>query len=399
MNTKHTKKSINDTKNNRQLQVAIVSGSLSGYAGGAPRSIALHAQALNTQNIKVSIFTGYSRKYPLTPELFGVQNYDIMASRLWGPSVLGLALKSLYTLARRAREYDIIHLNGHWNLTTFIGAAIARINRVPYVITTRGHLGTYDFKHLWFLKLFLYPFMEIPNLKHAACVHVCSDWEQHDSQRALKHAKKVVKLPNAIDFSTVLPSIPQQKARKQLDLPQNKLIYLFLSRIAPDKSPAMLLKSWAKAKLPTNATLVMAGPATPAYKKHLTQLAEKLNIVNSVIFTGYVDRDLKKTWFSAADAFVLPSTDDSFSVSVIEAAATGLHCLLSPYVGAAEYLNKHQEQIAELTENDWARVITDFAQQSKPRHEPTGNWYEQFSIEHVGKSWLDIYKQISSQQS
>ena len=175
---------------NKRLNIAIVGGSLSGYGGGAPRSMAVHAKALLTQDTGVTIFAGFSKKYPLTSEQFGLDDIEIIASRLWGPSVLGMNVKALYALYRRAKDFDVIHLNGHWNFTTFIGASIAKLRKVPYVITTRGHLGKYDFEHLWLLKKFLFPLMEIPNIRGAALMHVCSEWEKKDSMRALKYAKK-----------------------------------------------------------------------------------------------------------------------------------------------------------------------------------------------------------------
>jgi len=378
------------------MHIAIVGGSLSGFGGGAPRSMALHAKALETQGIKVSIFTGYSKKYPLTPDLFGVEKFDITASRLLGPSVLGLALKSLFKLAQRSSEFDVIHLNGHWNLTTFIGALIARFNKVPYVITARGHLGTYDFKHLWFLKLFLYPLMEITNIKHAALIHVCSNWEQSDSARALKHADKIIKLPNAVDFSEVLPCIEQKDARSQLGIPENAQVYLFLSRVAPDKCPDMLIKSWAKAKLPPNSILIIAGPADRAYEKMLKELAISQNVEESIKFTGYVDKDLKRYWLSTADVFVLPSTDDSFSVSVIEAAASGLHCMLSPYVGASEYLKESQVEIAELNEEAWTTMLRIYSSHICTRHKVDHEWCKQFSTDNIGRHWKYYYKNLTS---
>ena len=381
--------------NSRPLQIAIVGGSLSSKGGGAPRSMALHAKSLTTQNIKVSIFTGYSSKYPLTPDIFGVQDLDIVASKLWGPSVLGLALKSLFALSRRTHEFDVIHLNGHWNLTTFIGAMIARIHKVPYAITARGHIGTYDFKHLWFLKLILYPLMEIPNIKHAALEHVCSTWEQQDSARALSHANNVVKLPNAVDFSEVIPCIEKKDARSQLEVQENALIYLFLSRVAPDKCPDMLIKSWAASDQPQEAILIIAGPASQSYKQYLQNLVITLNIENSVRFVGHVERKQKKLWLSASDVFVLPSTDDSFSVSVIEAVAAGLYCILSPYVGAAEYAPPDQVRIAQLNEQNWASSLTTTsANPDITRQKIAPTWRKQFSAEYIGKCWKKVYEDI-----
>lgn len=378
-----------------KLNIAIVGGSLSGYAGGAPRSMATHAAALQTQDIAVTLYVGYSRKYPLTTEQFQLDGVEIVASRLWGPSVLGLNLGALRQLWKRANECDVIHLNGHWNFTTFIGATIARLRKVPYAITTRGHLGKYDFEHLRFLKLFLYPFMEIPNIRGAALMHVCSEWEKTDSMRALKHARKVVKIPNAVDCSKLLPTLEKDGAREQLDLPGGVPIYLFLARVAPDKSPELLIKSWAATdRASDGSVLVLAGPYDPEYGKQLSRLAESLGVANSIRFPGYADNEQKKLWYSAADTFLLPSTDDSFSVAAIEAAAFGLHCILSPYVGAAEYIPQAQVSIAELNEKAWAKALA--AKHPSALSDPSTDWMDQFTLEELGKQWAALYGEVST---
>ncbi len=382
-------------EHSKQLRVAIVTGSLSGHAGGGPRSTAIHAKALTENGVIVTIFAGHSRKYPLTPDLFGVDHLDIVASRLWGPSVLGLCVGALFSLFRRAHEFDVIHLNGHWNFTTYIAAIIARVRGIPYVITARGHLGTYDFTHLWFLKLFLYPLMEIPNIRHAALMHVCSDWEQRDSARALSHARRVVKLPNVVDFSDVLPLLNPEDARERLDLPQDAHVYLFLARVAPDKCPDMLIRSWAAADLPPTALLVIAGPATPAYAQSLRDLAANLDVSNRVRFTGYVDRELKRQWLSAANIFVLPSTDDSFSVAVIEAVASGLHCILSPYVGAAEYVPSSMVTSTELNETAWAAALRSVAPRGPTRWKESKEWRDQFCAATIGRQWAQTYQELT----
>ncbi|VGO12281.1 D-inositol 3-phosphate glycosyltransferase [Pontiella desulfatans] len=378
------------------LNIALVGGSLSGYAGGAPRSLAVHAKALHGQGTGVTIFAGFSKKYPLTPEQFGLDGIEVVASRLWGPSVLGLNVKALGMLFKRAREFDVIHLNGHWNFTTFIGATIAKIRKVPYVITVRGHLGKYDFEHLRPLKKILFPTMEMPNIKGAALMHVCSEWEKTDSMRALKFAKRIEKIPNAVDVSKLLPMLERSDARKQLDLPIDVPVYLYLARVSPDKSPEMLINAWAASTRKTDGSmLVIAGPYDPEYGKKLFDLVDDLGVKESIRFPGYADNEAKRKWLSASDVFVLPSTDDSFSVAVIEAARFGLHCILSPYVGAAEYIPSALLTTAELHEEAWAKALS--AAHPRTGDAPT-DWMDLFTLEGLGQHWMMLYGEIADQK-
>lgn len=382
---------------NEHMKIALVGGSLSGYAGGAPRSLAVHARAIHAQDITVTIFAGFSKKYPLTAKQFGLDGIEIVASRLWGPSVLGLNVKALWSLFKRAPEFDAIHLNGHWNFTTFIGASIAKIRKKPYVITVRGHLGKYDFAHLRLLKLFLFPLMEIPNISGAALMHVCSEWERTDSMRGLKHAKRVEAVPNAVDCSSLLPILNQSEARARLDLPDSARIYLFLSRVAPDKSPELLIKAWAASERKSDGSiLVIAGPCAPDYEGKLIALAESLGVAEKLRFTGYADNQTKRLLYSAADVFVLPSTDDSFSVAVIEAAVFGLHCILSPYVGATEYLPAEIPDSIALNITEWSKALSKDC--PAPDRSQPKEWMAQFTLENIGKQWAGLYREIIEKQ-
>lgn len=381
----------------KSLRIAIVTGSLSGHAGGGPRSTAIHATALQTAGIGVTIFTGFNRKYPLTPDHFNLRNCEIVSSRLIGPTVLGLAIGALWTLFHRAREFDVIHMNGHWNLTTFLAARIARVRGIPYVITTRGHLGTYDFARYPLLKFLLYHFMEKSNIRHAALMHVCSDWELRDSKRALADAR-VVKLPNALDLTGLLPPLQRQDARRDLDLPQDQFIVLFLGRIAIEKSPFLLLDAWQAASLPDTAQLVLAGPCDAGLKHRLNRKIRNQDL-RGVRFVDYVSGEVKKAWLAATDLFVLPSTDDSFSVAVIEAAATGTSCLVSPFVGATEYLPAEIVVVAPLNSGAWATSLSRHSASPRPQEPVPPEALDLFRPQSVGAKWRDIYGSLREKAS
>ena len=373
--------------------IAIVTGSLSGYAGGAPRSTANHAKALQTQGIDVTIFTGFSRKYPLTPDHFDLGNCEIVPARLLGPSVLGLAVGALWKLWRRAREFDVIHLNGHWNLTTFIGSRIARARRVSYVITTRGHLGRYDFRRYPVLKFFLYRLLERPNIRGATRMHVCSDWELEDSRAALTGAR-IVKLPNALNLAEVVPPMPRTEARGRLGIAPGDFVVLFLGRIAVEKSPFFLLQAWAKAALPENACLAFVGPCGAGLKRRLQKAAPTGSGAKRIRFVDYVAGEEKRAWLAACDLFVLPSTDDSFSVAVIEASASGAMCLVSPFVGAVEYLPKESVRVLPLEPDAWSRAFRELCAAPPPQKPLPEDSLQQFRLQTVGRQWAELYEQI-----
>jgi glycosyltransferase involved in cell wall biosynthesis len=196
-----------------------------------------------------------------------------------------------------------------------------------------------------------------------------------------------------------LPVLDKDDIRRQLDLPKTAKVYLFLSRVSPDKSPELLIESWSKANTPPDAMLIIAGPYDPEYGAALLKLTTKLNVSESIRFPGYADNDAKRKWLSAADIFVLPSTDDSFSVAVIEAARFGLHCVLSPYVGAAEYIPESQLSIAPLNEKAWSVALENTAKSGEITENYSFEWMNQFTMTALGEQWMTLYSEISKIKS
>ena len=74
--------------------------------------------------------------------------------------------------------------------------------------------------------------------------------------------------------------------------------------------------------------LVGSGPA----EAELRQLADELGV--RVTFDGFVDQYALPGVYAAAEAYVFPTLKDTFGITLLEAAASGLPIVASPYGGA-----------------------------------------------------------------
>ena len=120
-----------------------------------------------------------------------------------------------------------------------------------------------------------------------------------------------------------------QKLRGQLGVCGTMLLYV--GQLISRKGVRELLSAYAHiAERIPNMTLVMVGggPLEEELKKRIME--EK---IPNVVVTGRVDYDDVATYYRAADCFILPTTEDNWSLVVPEAMACGLPIATTIYNG------------------------------------------------------------------
>lgn len=99
-----------------------------------------------------------------------------------------------------------------------------------------------------------------------------------------------------------------------------------VGRLVPDKNQILLLKAFSRFKrIVKNAVLVFVGDGED--RKELEELANKLKVSDSVIFTGW--RTDAVSSMERFDVFVLPSVREPFGIVILEAMSLGI-----PVIGA-----------------------------------------------------------------
>jgi glycosyltransferase involved in cell wall biosynthesis len=102
---------------------------------------------------------------------------------------------------------------------------------------------------------------------------------------------------------------------------------LFASRLVPEKGAHHLLRAFLESP-PTATRLVLAGDV-PAESQYLTELKRMAGDDPRIVFPGFVTGRLKEELFGHALAYMHPSEMEGLSVSLLEAMAHGLPCLVS----------------------------------------------------------------------
>ena len=212
-------------------------------------------------------------------------------------------------------DADLIHDNGLWWAHNHAIASRARLHNVPRIVSTRGMLQAWCFRHKRWKKAFAWQLYQKRDLQQAMALHVTSQ-EEVQAAQSLGLKSQAVLIPNGVD----LPSLDPKEEQVTRSTPACGGTALFLGRLYPVKGLDFLLSAWASLR-PPGWQLRLAGPDEGGYRSSLELLITQFQLSNSVTFVGPVTGKQKQVELSRADFLVLPSRSESFGMVVAEALA------------------------------------------------------------------------------
>ena len=112
---------------------------------------------------------------------------------------------------------------------------------------------------------------------------------------------------------------------------------IYLGRISEEKGIPTLLEAWKIVikKLPS-AKLLLVGGTEENIRDKYGKIVEKLALDRNVTFTGFVSDQQAVSMLNSSKIFVLPSTEEGFGLTVLEAMSVGLPCVLSDLAALRE---------------------------------------------------------------
>jgi glycosyltransferase involved in cell wall biosynthesis len=148
-----------------------------------------------------------------------------------------------------------------------------------------------------------------------------------------KASARVLTIHNGVDTERFAPGVHVDEARamrETLGIPEERLVAVFAGSEWKRKGLRSAIEALA---LSTAWDLVVAGGGDDGYYR---ELADSLGIGGAVHWLGVV-RDVEVA-YEMADAFLLPSSYETFSLVTFEAAAGGLAVLATPVSGVRELI-------------------------------------------------------------
>lgn len=240
--------------------------------------------------------------------------------------------KLLPWLKKQGGDYDRVIVNGIWQYLGFAAWRRYAGSSIPYYVFPHGMLDpwfkeTFPLKHL---KKWLYwPWAEYRVLRDAAAVIFTSEEERSQARKSfwLYRCREKVS-PLGVEAPPISSNAKLEFLSRYPQL-QNTRIFLFLGRLHPKKGCDMLLEAFAQMRSNDSISLILAGPDQVGWESDLRRQVTRLNLTNRVVFTGMLEGPMKQGAFANAEAFVLPSHQENFGISVVEALATSVPVLIS----------------------------------------------------------------------
>jgi glycosyltransferase involved in cell wall biosynthesis len=346
------------------LKILHVIPSVAPRYGGPSQAVYTMCRALQAQGADVLIATTNadgSKELPVTlGETIVYQDVaTIFFARQWSEALKYSRPLALW-LERNINGFDLAHIHAVFSHACVAAAKASRKNCVPYLVRPLGTLDPWSLKQKTARKRIFWHLGVKQMLTEAAAIHYTSDEEKRLAETELGLSGGVV-VPNGLDMSFI------NRRSEPFDPLQSEIGHtpyvLALSRIHPKKGFELLIESFAalkKSGLFGSWRLIFAGDGDAGYVDQLKALARRRGLNRDILFVGWLEGDRKYAALKDASLLAMPSYQENFGISLIEAMACGVPVLVSPHVNLAPEIEKASAGwVAALREDNLANALTE----------------------------------------
>ncbi|WP_161973419.1 glycosyltransferase [Arcticibacter tournemirensis] len=230
-------------------------------------------------------------------------------------------------------NYDLIVLHEVWAILAVRVASIAKKHEVKYIIWPHGSLDPFDLKKKSFLKKILGNII-IKGVTTNATAICCTSSIERDVLETYNDRKNVniSVLPLPIGFNA---EGSRQRFRNKHNIPADTFVFLFLSRVDYKKGLDLFLHAYKRFVHTNNGLdvkLIIAGKGNRAYETYINRLIDEMQLSAYTYSAGFLSGTEKADAFAGSDCFILPSMNENYGISVIEALQSNLPVLISDNV-------------------------------------------------------------------
>jgi glycosyltransferase involved in cell wall biosynthesis len=324
--------------------------------GGGERQAEVLAGGLRARGIAVSLLTRRSDPtLPKTEQIGGVDVYRLPPAGRGQMKKWGLVWSCIPTLIRLRGKYDLVFVSG-FRIVGMSAVLVAKTLGKAVVLKadSQGEMSGEFFAN-GLKRIGLTPasppfrlFLALRNMilrRADACVAI-TDGVSAEFVNAGFRREIVHSIPNAVDTKRFFPASEEERLtlRSELGIPPDHTVVIYTGRLVSYKGLPLLLRVWKEIRAEReNVRLLLVGSGSLDIhncEDELREYVRQHGLQDSVLFTGNVDN--VPDHLRASDMFVLPSDDDAFPSSLVEAMACGLPVVVTP-VGAMGDIVEHEK--------------------------------------------------------
>lgn len=211
--------------------------------------------------------------------------------------------------------------------------------------------------------------------------------------RDLRPGRQIRALPNGMDLRPYAAGPDRQAVRNELGIAAGACLIAHVGRFDAGKNQRFAVEVFrevATRKPDAHLVFAGAGPLQPGVREH----AERLAVAGNTHFLGM--RTDVPAILAAADVFLFPSLSEGLGNVLIEAQASGLHCIVSDAVPPEADLElglMHRLGL-DVSPHKWADLICDVMALPRPSWPVRRSALieKQFDIESLARVWGDLYQ-------
>jgi glycosyltransferase involved in cell wall biosynthesis len=320
---------------------------------------------------------------------------------------------SLKWLVTKGKSCDVIHL--HWielaYQPPFIRLRLVRrLMKHRFLKALRGALWLANFSAALFLtklrgKTIIYtvhnlsphdqefwPFVVLRRIAHHVVLSLSDHIHAHNhyTRKILETAYKkdgviVVPLGNYVGYYP--NQLSRLEARRQLSLPNDAFVYLFLGLIRPYKGVEELIDAFEKLELPMGQLLIVGRALNASYKEKISSLNQNNPAIRLVL--EHVPDEAIQLYMNACDICVLPYVNVTTSSAAVLALSFGRPVIV-PAIAAFPELVTPETGI--LYDPSQPSALVSALQQARE-----GSWSESEILDYVHRfDWDNLWPQLAN---
>jgi glycosyltransferase involved in cell wall biosynthesis len=284
----------------------------------------------------------------------------------------GLELRGPETrLEAVVRGAGVVHVHGLWQGHGRRGAREARRSRVPYLVAAHGMADPWALRHKAWKKAVYTALFEGRNLRRASCLHALARPEI-GHLRALAPRAPVCFVPNGVDLAPFDDLPPRSALEDEYPELRDRFVLLFFGRLHVKKGLDLLADATAAlARECPSIHLLLAGVDDGALGPFRDRCAAR-GLTRRVTWVGHVSGERARRVWGAADAFVLPSYSEGFSMAVLEALACRLPAVVTTACNFPELAAADGGIVVESTLNGVTSGLRDLLERSPAERQALG---------------------------